>query len=137
MAVKPTLKTPPSHCSIPVRKPVLEWISAAAGLVLTCAMLGVIGWQAFTGTDARPPAVEVRAERVVPAAGGWVVVTAENLSPATAAGVEIEGALMRGREPLARNRATLDDVAGHSERRGGLFFEENPRTHDLELRALG
>ena len=32
---------------------------------------------------------------------------------------------------------TFDYVPGHAERKGGLFFRQDPRMHKLELRALG
>lgn len=118
--------------------PVLEWISAAVGLVLTLAMLGFIGWQAWTSTGREPPAIELRIQQILPAGDGWVVeFAAVNRSPATAAAVRIEGALTEGARLVATGEATLDYVPGHSERRGGLFFREDPRAHALDLRALG
>lgn len=118
--------------------PILEWISVAIGFVLTLAMLGFIGWQALTSTGEEPPAVEVRIERIAPAAGGWVVeIAAVNSSPATAAAVQIEGELKEGERVLATSQMTLDYVPGNSERQGGLFFRDNPEAYNLEIRALG
>ena len=120
------------------RTPLLEWISAAVGLLITLGMLGFIGWQAWTGADEVPPMIEVSVRRITAVPGGHVVeVTAKNLSPATAAAVVIEGELRDGQRVIATSEATLSYVPGHSERQGGLFFEEDPRAHDLELRALG
>lgn len=117
--------------------PMLEWISAALGLLVTLVLLGFIGWQAWRGGDGLP-AIEVRAERILPAAGGWVVeVVAENLSSATAAAVGIEGVLTRDGRIIAVSRLTLDYVPSHSERTGGLFFAEDPQEHRLGLRPLG
>lgn len=118
--------------------PLLEWISAGVGLLVTLAILGFIGWQAWSDAGAGPPAIIVRAEGSQPAGGGWVVeFVAENLSPTTAAAVEVEGVLRQGGRILATSRATLDHVPGLSERTGGLFFEQDPRAHELGLRALG
>lgn len=118
--------------------PVLEWVSGALGLALALGLLGFIGWQAWSGPEGAPPAIEVRVERIAPAAGGHVVeFAARNLSPATAAGVQIEGELREGGRVAATSQATLDYVPGRSERRGGLFFEQDPRAHALRLRALG
>lgn len=120
------------------RTPALEWISAALGLLITLAILAFIGWQALAGPDEVPPAIEVTVRQVVPLPGGYVVeVVARNVSPSTAANVQIEGRLERQGQTVATSRATLDYVPGHSERQGGLFFEEDPRAHDLGLRALG
>lgn len=118
--------------------PVLEWISAAVGLVLTLTMVGFIGWQAWTSTGREPPAIEVQVRQILPQADGWVVeIAAVNRSPATAAAVQIEGRLTDGPDVVATSQATLDYVPGHSERAGGLFFREDPRAHALDLRALG
>ncbi|WP_306752324.1 TIGR02588 family protein [Paracoccus actinidiae] len=118
--------------------PVLEWISAAIGLVLTVAMLGFIGWQAWKHTGEEPPAIKVHVQHILPAGDGYVVeFVAVNLSPATAAAVQIEGELIEGERVIATSQVTLDYVPGNSERRGGLFFRENPQGYDLEIRALG
>jgi len=121
------------------REPLLEWIAAGIGLVLTLGILTVIGREALSGEAERPPAVEVRAERVVPVAtGGFVVeVAATNRSAATAALVGIEGRLRSGDSAVETSSVTFDYVPGHATRRGGLFFREDPRAHSLELRALG
>jgi len=118
--------------------PALEWIASAIGLVLTLAIVGVIGWKAWQGTGSDPPVVEVRAERIVPAGGGWVVeFVAINRSPTSAAAVQIEGTISRAGRELATSQATLDYLPGRSERGGGLFFDEDPRAQDLRIRALG
>lgn len=118
--------------------PPLEWLASGIGLVLTLGMLGLIGWQAYRGTESQPPTISVAAERVVQTDNGFVVeVTARNHSPATAAAVEIEGALKQGGRTVATSKAILDYVPGNSERRGGLFFKEDPRPYQLELRPLG
>ena len=75
--------------------PVLEWIAAGIGLVLTLAMLGFIGWQAWKSEGEEVPGIEIHVQRIVPAAGGWVVeIAAQNVSAATAAAVQIEGELI-------------------------------------------
>lgn len=117
--------------------PVLEWIAAGIGLVLTLAMLGFIGWQAWKSEGEEVPGIEIHVQRIVPAAGGWVVeIAAQNVSAATAAAVQIEGELIKDGRVLATSQVTLDYVPGNSERRGGLLFREDPRAHDLEMRAL-
>jgi uncharacterized protein (TIGR02588 family) len=118
--------------------PPLEWLASGIGLVLTLGMLGLIGWQAYRGTEAPPPTITVVAERIVQTGSGFVVeVIARNRSPTTAAAVEIEGELKQGGQTVATSKAILDYVPGNSERRGGLFFKEDPRPYQLELRPLG
>ncbi|EYD78318.1 hypothetical protein Rumeso_00147 [Rubellimicrobium mesophilum DSM 19309] len=118
--------------------PLLEWVAGAIGAILTLALLGFLGWQAWTSPGDVPPEVTVRLEEVLPAGEGFVArIAAVNGSSETAAGVEVEGVLSRGGEAVETARATLDYVPGHSEKRGGLFFAEDPREGDLRLRALG
>jgi uncharacterized protein (TIGR02588 family) len=113
--------------------PLLEWIAAAAGVLLTLAMMGAMGWRAWQGHGNRPPDIEIRADEVVRARGGWIVTfTALNHSPSTAAAVEVEGTA--GEETA---HVTLDYVPGKSRQKGGLFFAEDPRGGGLQLRALG
>lgn len=77
-------------------------------------------------------------QRIVPSADGWLVeVAAQNLSAATAAAVQIEGELLDGERVIATSQVTLDYVPGNSERRGGLFFREDPQAHGLKVRAMG
>ena len=118
--------------------PVLERIAAGVGLALMLAIVGSVGWKAYQETGDQPPSIEVRTERIVAAGGGWVVeFMAVNRSPSTAAAVQIEGRLSRDGGEVATSQTSLDYVPGRSERGGGLFFEEDPRAHELSLRALG
>lgn len=119
-------------------KPLLEWSAALVGLIITLGLVGFIGWEALKAPDERPPAIEVAAERVSQVAGGHVVeIVAINRGPATAAAVQVEG-ILRGvaAEPV-RSEMIFDYVPGHSRQRGGLFFREDPRLGQLELRAVG
>lgn len=120
------------------RVPVLEWIAAGIGLFLTLGMFFIIGREAITGDTHELPAIDVAASRIVPTGSGFVVeVVATNRSGGTGAVVEIEGELKSGETSVETSSLTFDYVPGHAERRGGLFFREDPRAHQLELRALG
>lgn len=122
----------------PPKEPLLEWIAAAVGLVLTLGMMALIGREALHGDSADPPAIEVRALRVGAVPSGFVVeVKAVNRSGGAAAAVQIEGELKEGGASVETSSLTLDYVPGHAEREGGLFFRRDPRRHRLELRALG
>jgi uncharacterized protein (TIGR02588 family) len=120
------------------KEPVLEWIAAGLGLVLTLGIVAVIGREAMSGEAARPPAIEVRVRNLVLVDSGYLVeVAAMNRSGATAAEVQVEGRLMAGDTLVEASSLTLDYVPGHATRKGGLFFATDPRRHRLELRALG
>jgi uncharacterized protein (TIGR02588 family) len=120
------------------REPLLEWIAAGIGLVLTLGILVVIGREALSGEMERPPAIHVRVEGVVPSPAGFVVqIAATNRSGATAASVEVEGELKSGDTSVETSGAVFDYVPGHGTRKGGLFFRNDPRLHQLEVRALG
>ena len=120
------------------KEPLLEWIAAGAGLVLTLGMMAVIGREALRGDPVQPPAIEMRVERITPAPPGFVAeVVAINRSGGTAAAVQVEGALKSGESEVETSSLTFDYVPGHAQRRGGLFFTRDPRRYRLEVRALG
>ena len=117
--------------------PPLEWAAAAVGLALVCGVLGVMLWLGVT-RDERPPEVSVRTEAVTPAAGGYVVtIRAVNTGDTTAADVTVEGELRGAGGVAETSTMSFKYLAPHSERRGGLFFEKDPRRFKLELRAKG
>lgn len=118
--------------------PALEWIAAAIGLVLTLGILGLMGWEAMTVSEDRPPAIEARVERIVPTGAGYVAeIALRNSSPTTAAAVQIQGELTNADGTVATSNATVDYVPGQSTRRAGLSFIDDPRPGRLEVRMLG
>lgn len=120
------------------KTPALEWAAAGIGLLLLLAMLAIIGLEAVSGETDEPPAIAVTAGRIVAAPGGYLVeIEAGNSSGATAAAVQVEGALRAGGKAIETSSLTFDYVPGHSHRKGGLFFTEDPRRHELKVRALG
>ena len=120
------------------KEPLLEWVAAGVGLVLTLGIVAVIGREALNGETRQPPAIEVMKGDPVPIANGFVVeIAAINRSGGTAAEVEIEGALMSGATPVETSSLSFDYVPGHATRRGGLFFRQDPRNYRLEVRPLG
>lgn len=118
---------------------VLEWIAASAGALAAVVLLGLIGWEAATGSNGGPPEIVIERQQVTPTRGGFVVeLTVRNLGDATAAELGVEGALMdAGGAELETSSATLDYLPGHARRRVGLLFTRDPRAHRLEARATG
>jgi uncharacterized protein (TIGR02588 family) len=120
------------------KKPVLEWLAASIGLVLTIALLGFIGWNAIQQQQEHAPEISVRVESVAQSGKGWLVRFAvRNAAPSTAAAVRIEGELRRPGAEMETSAVTLDYVPGGSELKGGLMFAHDPRQGRLTLRPLG
>ena len=120
------------------KTPLLEWIAAGIGLVLTLIMLGVIGREALNGETEQLPVITVAATEIARAAPGYVLgFEAFNETGTTAASVEIEANLKDGDTIVETSKSTLDYVPGHGKINGGMFFAEDPRRHKLEIRALG
>jgi uncharacterized protein (TIGR02588 family) len=116
--------------------PLLEWISAAIGLAITLGILGYLGSQLRSQRE-RLPALSVEVGNIVTGPTGYTAdITIRNASPATAAHVHVEGTLQTGNE-VRRSVALLDYVPGHSSRRAGLTFEEDPSRGNLEVRVIG
>lgn len=109
--------------------PVLQWIAAGLGVVVTLAVIGVVVWEAMQ--PARPPDLSARIVAVTSSPHGRVAeVKVSNRGLETAAAVEIEGRL--GEET---STATLDYVPGQGEAEAFLRFDGDPRA--AELTVLG
>ena len=119
------------------RAPRSEWIVAGIGLVIVLAVLGVLTYEAAVGGES-PPSIVNQVVAVMPATGGYLVqVEVRNQGGETTAGLTLEGTLKQGEKDVETSEATLDYVPGHSVREAGLFFTQNPRLYQLELRSLG
>lgn len=119
------------------RPPLAEWVTGGLGLLLALGAVGTILYEGLfvAGT---PPELEVAVERVRRVGNGWLVeFEATNRGGSTAAQVKVEGRLMRGAEEVEAAEAVLDYVPAGSERKGGLFFGQDPGALALDLRAVG
>ena len=118
--------------------PALEWAAAFMGAMIATGMLVFLGQEALQTGDGQPPILEVRPRDLVAKQGLHILqVTVANRSGHTAAAVQIEGVLKQGGREIETSTATLSYVPGHSERHAGLIFVQDPRRHDVELRATG
>lgn len=114
-----------------------EW---AVGTVSALLVLGTIGFMLYQGLTApgTSPRITLQVDTIVEAEKGYVVeFRARNRGNSTAAGLGVEGELKSDTGTVETSEATVDYVPGHSERRGGLFFTEDPRRYTLELRPKG
>jgi uncharacterized protein (TIGR02588 family) len=119
------------------RPPLAEWITGGLGLLLALGTVGTILYEGLFVAGA-PPELEVAVERVQRIGNGWLVeFEATNRGGSTAAQVKVEGRLMRGQEEVEAAEAVLDYVPANSERKGGLFFDQDPGALALDLRAVG
>ncbi|MEN3747821.1 hypothetical protein TPR58_11640 [Sphingomonas sp. HF-S3] len=124
--------------SLGARTPLLEWVAAAIGLLLTLAIFGVLAREAMTGEPDEVPVIEVAMKRVTPAGSGFVVeFEARNISRGSAAAVVVEGALNKGNGAGQTSSATIDYIPGNGTAEGGLYFSSDPRSGSVALRALG
>ena len=117
--------------------PVWEWIVAAIGLVLVASVIGFLLYEAIAGSRL-PPDVKLSVDSVVQIRNGFLAkITAVNEGGITAEGVDIEGELKRGTETIERSRTTIDYLPPRSEKKAGLFFTQDPRQLDLQVRSFG
>lgn len=117
--------------------PLVEWIAAAAGLIATVAVVGVIGWEALNATNG-PPSIKVALHGVTAVEGGYVAeLQVANRGGRPAAQVIVEGVLHSGGEEVETAETTFDYVPDNSVRHGGLFFRSDPRAASLQLRPKG
>jgi uncharacterized protein (TIGR02588 family) len=116
---------------------VTEWIVAAASLVLVVGTIGFLLYQAVT-TIPSSPDVSIHVESVTALRGGHLVrITIINHGGVTAEGVVVEGELTIEDGQKEVSHTEIDYVPAHAERRGGLFFSQDPRRGELRLRVLG
>lgn len=122
----------------PQRYPLIEWVSAAIGLVIAGAMFGFLAVEVARHRDEVPPLMAVEPVALTSADGRYILeVEVSNASRTTGASVAIEGTLSDGRTEVETSSATLAYVPGGSERLAGLIFAHDPRKYRLELRITG
>ncbi|HEY8572756.1 hypothetical protein [Phenylobacterium sp.] len=135
-ASKPAPRKAPTR-SIAERTPLAEWVAAALGLALTLAAVGYLAWEGLTD-DRTPPNLSVTAGAPQRADAGFTLpVKVRNSSFETAADVEIVGRLSAGGQLVEERRTHFSYVPGKGEAGGGLVFQHDPSSGQLELRAEG
>ena len=118
-------------------RPWLEWVASGTGFVLAAGAMGYLLWNGITDTD-QPPAVQIRAERIVEQTPGYTVeIRAVNTTRSPASTVVIEGELIQDGQTIETSETIFNFVPGRSEAHGGLYFTHDPRALHLELRPKG
>ena len=112
------------------------WL-AAVGMVFVLGSFAMLLRESLTG--GRPVAeISVRIDEIVPSAQGFLVsIKIENAGSATAAALSVEAVLIRGGATVETSLVTVDYVAAGSERDAALFFANDPRQGELNVRAKG
>jgi len=112
------------------------WL-AALGILFVLGSFAMLLRESFTGS--RPVAeISVRVDEILPSAQGFLVsVKITNAGNATAAALSVEGVLIRGGTTVETSLVTVDYVAAGSERDAALFFANDPRQGELNVRAKG
>lgn len=117
--------------------PPAEWAVAALGLLLVAGTISFLIYQAVAGNSS-PPDIAVEAGAISPVSGGYLVaIRVINRGGSSAKGVIVEGTLNQGESSVGKAETRFDYVPSRSERKGGLFFADDPRRFELQLRVLG
>lgn len=110
-------------------RPVLQWLMAALGGVITLAAVVIVVWEAMQ--PKAPPALSARIVAIETTASGHVAeVEVRNDGLDTAAAVDIEGVL--GDQTAT---ATLDYVPGRGHATAYLRFDEDPRAAAVSVKG--
>ena len=120
-----------------VQVPPWEWAFGIAGFILVAATVVFLGYRAFIG-DQAPPDIAVRAEAVVAVDGGYLVpISAVNKGDIPAANVTVQGELRSESATIETSEMTFQYLPARSERKGGLYFTQDPRRLKLVVGARG
>lgn len=115
---------------------VWEWILGFVGLILVAGAIGFMLYQAFQ-EDGSPPDVKIRVESISQIKNGYLVkFQALNEGSKTAEGLVVEAEL-KDAEKNETNQTTINFLPAHSIRKGGFFFQNDPRRAELKLSAVG
>ena len=110
-------------------RPMLQWLMAAVGAVVTLTAIGIVVWEALQ--PKAPPALSARIVAVdVTASGQVATVRVQNDGDDTAAAVDIEGVL--GDQTAT---ASLDYVPGHGHAKAYLRFDADPRAAVVSVKG--
>lgn len=114
-----------------------EWVVAAIGAVL---LLGCLGYLVTIGLSRSggAPDISTLVQETTPVQNGYRVgIVAENIGDAAAASVVVEGTLTMSGGESEVSHTTFDYLPERSQRKGGLFFTNDPAGGELEVRPLG
>lgn len=116
--------------------PSAEWVSAALGLMMVLSAVAYLVYSSV-GRTGSPPEITITVLAIEAQKTGYLVRTrVSNGGTSTAAQLSIEGTLKTKTGEEQRSEVTLDYVAAGSETNAGLFFTQDPRQGELQVRPV-
>ena len=117
--------------------PLLEWAVGAVGLAIVSTVVGVLLYEAVAG-DKGPPELRLTVQSVAPLKQGFLVmVRAENIGGEPAARVPIVAEVWAQAKVVESSETQFEHLPPHSSRDAGVFLQQDPRSKEIRLRALG
>lgn len=136
MAQSPDRESQPKK-KAPSDIPLLEWVVGGLGLLIVTAVVSVLVYEAVAG-DHSPPDVKLTVQSIAPLQNGFVVkIRAKNLGGEPAAQVSITAEVRDGSKVVESSETQFAHLPPHSHREAGVFFQADPRHHEIRLRASG
>lgn len=113
--------------------PLLELLLGTCGALLLAGIVSFLIYDGLTRTE-RPGNVEASVTEIVRLSGQFLVrYEVRNQGTQALSGLEVEARLLDGAHQVARARVTLDYLPGEATRRGGFYFDVDPRLYQIRL----
>jgi uncharacterized protein (TIGR02588 family) len=118
--------------------PLVEWIISVLGLLIVIAVVGVLVYEAVAG-DKSPPDVKLTVQSIEPSrnSGFLVKIRAENVGGEPAAHVLVTAEVLDQQRTVESSETQFAHLPPHSYREAGVFFQRDPRPHEIRLRPGG
>lgn len=117
--------------------PFLELVVALLGVLLLAGIVSFMIYKAVWGSQS-PPDIVVTIESIQPVSNGYLVnIKTVNNGGMTAQGLTIEAELMSNNESVETSEITIEYLPSYSERKGGIFFTNNPGDFELKVGPKG
>lgn len=119
------------------RTPFIEWLIGSIGVALLVACVAFLVYEGINNGEAPGPITPVVTDIVDAGDRHVVVFEIDNGGSQTLSNLHITARLLDGDREVESARTTIDYLPGHSSQSGGFYFEHDPRTLRVEIRAEG
>lgn len=117
--------------------PFLELLVALLGLLLVLGTIGFMIYKAVWAVES-PPDIVITIDSINPVTDGYLVnIKTLNNGGTTAQGLTIEAELSSNNQAVETSEITIEYLPSYSERKGGIFFKNNPGDFELKVRPKG